>query len=94
MSYSYAGIVRMATAAQTAKAPFIRLADRFALLLLPVSMAVAGSYAADDTKKDKKDAMKKDDMKKGDGMSKDDAKKKDEKCAHVGGPSGAAEGAA
>ena len=39
---TYAGIVRMVTAAQTAKAPFIRLADRFALLLLPVSLAVAG----------------------------------------------------
>ena len=34
---AYAGIVRMVTAAQTAKAPFIRLADRFALLLLPVA---------------------------------------------------------
>jgi heavy metal translocating P-type ATPase len=40
---TYAGIVRMVTAAQTAKAPFIRIADRFALLLLPVSLAVAGS---------------------------------------------------
>ena len=39
---TYAGIVRMATAAQTAKAPFIRLADRYALLLLPVSLVVAG----------------------------------------------------
>ncbi|MGE0750995.1 MAG: heavy metal translocating P-type ATPase [Variibacter sp.] len=39
---TYAGIVRMVTAAQTAKAPFIRVADRFALLLLPVSLAVAG----------------------------------------------------
>jgi heavy metal translocating P-type ATPase len=39
---TYAGIVRMVTAAQTAKAPFIRLADRYALLLLPVSLAVAG----------------------------------------------------
>ena len=39
---AYAGIVRMVTAAQTAKAPFIRLADRFALLLLPVA---AGSAA-------------------------------------------------
>jgi heavy metal translocating P-type ATPase len=39
---TYAGIVRMATAAQTAKAPFIRLADRYALLLLPVSLIVAG----------------------------------------------------
>jgi heavy metal translocating P-type ATPase len=40
---TYAGIVRMATAAQTAKAPFIRLADHFALLLLPVTLAVAGA---------------------------------------------------
>ena len=39
---TYAGIVRMATAAQTAKAPTIRTADRFALLLLPVSLALAG----------------------------------------------------
>jgi heavy metal translocating P-type ATPase len=39
---TYAGIVRMVTAAQTAKAPFIRLADRFALLLFPLSLAVAG----------------------------------------------------
>ena len=39
---TYAGIVRMATAAQTAKAPTIRMADRFALLLLPVSLALAG----------------------------------------------------
>ena len=38
---TYAGIVRMVTAAQTAKAPFIRIADRYALLLLPVSLAVA-----------------------------------------------------
>jgi heavy metal translocating P-type ATPase len=39
---TYAGIVRMATAAQTAKAPFIRLADRYALLLLPAALIVAG----------------------------------------------------
>ena len=39
---TYAGIVRMVTAAQTAKAPFIRLADRYALLLLPVTLVVAG----------------------------------------------------
>jgi len=39
---TYAGIVRLVTAAQTAKAPFIRLADRYALLLLPVTLAVAG----------------------------------------------------
>jgi heavy metal translocating P-type ATPase len=39
---TYAGIVRMVTAAQTAKAPFIRIADRYALLLLPATLAVAG----------------------------------------------------
>lgn len=39
---TYAGIVSMVTAAQTARAPFIRLADRFALLLLPLAVLVAG----------------------------------------------------
>ncbi|MDX8525969.1 heavy metal translocating P-type ATPase [Mesorhizobium sp. MSK_1335] len=39
---TYAAIVRMVAAAQTAKAPFIRIADRFALLLLPVTLLVAG----------------------------------------------------
>lgn len=39
---TYAGIIRMVTAAQTAKAPFIRLADRFALLLLPATLLLAG----------------------------------------------------
>lgn len=38
---TYAGIVRMVTAAQTAKAPFVRLADRYALIFLPVTLAVA-----------------------------------------------------
>ncbi len=32
---TYAGIVRLVTAAQTAKAPFVRLADRYALVFLP-----------------------------------------------------------
>jgi heavy metal translocating P-type ATPase len=40
---TYAGIVRMVTVAQTARAPFIRLADRYALLLLPLSLVVAGA---------------------------------------------------
>jgi heavy metal translocating P-type ATPase len=39
---TYAGIVRMVTAAQAAKAPFVRLADRYALLFLPVTLVVAG----------------------------------------------------
>ena len=39
---TYAGIVRMVTAAQTARSPFVRLADRYALLLLPVTLLVAG----------------------------------------------------
>lgn len=40
---TYAGIVKMVTAAQTAKAPFIRLADRYALLLLPVTLILAAA---------------------------------------------------
>lgn len=38
---TYAGIVRLVTAAQTAKAPFIRIADRYALLLLPATLVIA-----------------------------------------------------
>jgi heavy metal translocating P-type ATPase len=38
---TYAGIVRMVSAAQTAKSPFIRMADRYALLLLPITLAIA-----------------------------------------------------
>ncbi|WGD55039.1 heavy metal translocating P-type ATPase [Bradyrhizobium sp. CB1650] len=38
---TYAGIVRMVTAAQTAKAPFVRLADRYALVFLPVTLLIA-----------------------------------------------------
>jgi len=40
---TYAGIVKMVSAAQTAKSPFIRMADRFALILLPVTLAIAGA---------------------------------------------------
>ena len=39
---TYAGIVRMVSAAQTAKAPFVRMADRFALLFLPLTLMTAG----------------------------------------------------
>jgi heavy metal translocating P-type ATPase len=38
---TYAGIVRLVTVAQTAKAPFVRLADRYALIFLPVTLALA-----------------------------------------------------
>src|SRR5450432_3321814 len=38
---TYAGIVQLVTAAQTAKAPFVRLADRYALIFLPVTLALA-----------------------------------------------------
>ncbi|WP_454621075.1 heavy metal translocating P-type ATPase [Bradyrhizobium cenepequi] len=38
---TYAGIVRMVTAAQTAKTPFVRLADRYALIFLPVTLVIA-----------------------------------------------------
>lgn len=42
-SSTYAGIVRMVAAAQTAKAPFMRMADRFAVVLLPLSVGMAGA---------------------------------------------------
>ncbi|AWC23733.1 Zinc-transporting ATPase [Aminobacter sp. MSH1] len=47
---TYAGIVRMVEAAQTARAPFIRMADRFALILLPLTLMVAALawYASSD----------------------------------------------
>ena len=38
---TYAGIVQLVNAAQTAKAPFVRLADRYALIFLPVTLALA-----------------------------------------------------
>jgi heavy metal translocating P-type ATPase len=40
---TYAGIVRLVAAAQTAKAPFIRLADRYAFLFLPATLSLAGA---------------------------------------------------
>lgn len=39
---TYAAIVRMVAAAQTAKAPFMRMADRFAMGMLPATLLVAG----------------------------------------------------
>lgn len=40
---TYAGILRMVSTAQTARSPFIRVADRFALLLLPASLLLASA---------------------------------------------------
>jgi heavy metal translocating P-type ATPase len=40
---TYTAIVRMVAAAHTAKAPFIRVADRFALFMLPLTLIVAGA---------------------------------------------------
>lgn len=39
---TYAGIVRLVKAAQASKAPSARLADRYALLFVPLALAVAG----------------------------------------------------
>ncbi|WP_255429871.1 heavy metal translocating P-type ATPase [Streptomonospora sp. PA3] len=40
---TYAGIVRMAREAQAHSAPFVRMADRYALLLLPATLILAGA---------------------------------------------------
>ncbi|MGZ4108735.1 MAG: heavy metal translocating P-type ATPase, partial [Actinomycetota bacterium] len=39
---TYAGIVRLVEEAQRRKAPFVRLADRYALIFIPVTLAIAG----------------------------------------------------
>jgi heavy metal translocating P-type ATPase len=39
---TYAGIVRLVSEAEKAQAPFVRLADRYAMWFLPLSLAVAG----------------------------------------------------
>ena len=38
---TYAGIVRLVQEAQSSKAPFVRLADRYALVFLPLTLALA-----------------------------------------------------
>lgn len=40
---TYAGIVRMVEAARQSRAPFTRLADRYALALIPLTLLVAGA---------------------------------------------------
>jgi heavy metal translocating P-type ATPase len=39
---TYAGIVRLVEEAQASKAPFVRLADRYALLFVPLALGIAG----------------------------------------------------
>ena len=39
---AYAGIVRLVQEAQSSKAPFVRLADRYALLFVPLTLGIAG----------------------------------------------------
>jgi heavy metal translocating P-type ATPase len=39
---TYAGIVRLVEAAQSSKAPFVRLADRYALLFVPLALGISG----------------------------------------------------
>ena len=39
---TYAGIVRLVKEAEASKAPFVRMADRYALVFLPLTLAIAG----------------------------------------------------
>ena len=39
---TYAGIVRLVAEGQKTKAPFVRLADRYALVFIPTTLVIAG----------------------------------------------------
>ena len=39
---TYAGIVRLVEEAQSSKAPFVRMADRYAILFVPLTLVIAG----------------------------------------------------
>src|SRR5450631_2168644 len=43
---TYAGIIRLVAEAESSQAPFVRLADRYALWFLPLTLAVAGPARA------------------------------------------------
>ncbi len=40
---TYAGIVRLVEEAEKQKAPFVRVADRYAVIFIPVTLAIAGA---------------------------------------------------
>ena len=40
---TYAGIVRLVTEAEKQKAPFVRVADRYAVIFIPVTLVIAGA---------------------------------------------------
>ncbi len=40
---TYAGVIRLVAAAEESQAPFVRLADRYAMWFLPLTLAVAGA---------------------------------------------------
>ncbi len=40
---TYAGVVRLVEQAQASSAPFVRVADRFAILFVPLTLVVAGA---------------------------------------------------
>ncbi len=41
--FHYAGIIQLVSEAEQSQAPFVRLADRYAMWFLPLTVAVAGA---------------------------------------------------